>query len=129
MKAMYRDLQKQHIKQLKTEPQRRPGGEGSKQMGFVSQCLVRVKCEGEEVVTCRRLKVCLVPLFNCLPVCSTVYLSVCSTVYLSVRLSTCLFDCLSACLYMCLCVCLSVQWSKMLSCYIICRRCVPNMER
>ena len=69
MKAMYRDLQKEHIKQLKAEPQHRPGGEGNKQMGFVSQCLVRVKCEGEEVVTCRQLKVRLVALFICLASC------------------------------------------------------------
>ena len=90
MKAMYRDLQKEHIKQLKAEPQHRPGGEGNKQMGFVSQCLVRVKCEGEEVVTCRQLKVCLVRLFDCLSVC------------LFVCLSVCLFDCLSVCLSVCL---------------------------
>ena len=59
MKKMYRDLQKDHMKQLKEELGRERGGgeEGGKGKGFVSQCLVRVECEGEEEVTCGQLKV------------------------------------------------------------------------
>ena len=58
MKQMYKDLQKQHMKQLKEET--KSPQEGVKEIrskGFVSQCLLKVDYQGDTVADVDELQV------------------------------------------------------------------------
>ena len=62
MKKVYRNLQKEHMKQLKSETKSAEGsgaGGGREGRGFVARCLVKVVCTGEEKVSAEQLQVSL----------------------------------------------------------------------
>lgn len=57
---MYCDLQKAHMKQLKSEISGHKAEkklEGTKKKGFVANCLLKVTCSGEGGADVKRLKV------------------------------------------------------------------------
>ena len=51
MKKVYRDMQKEHMRQLKSECQSDARGRDREKKGFVSHCLVKVACEGAAITT------------------------------------------------------------------------------
>lgn len=49
MKKLYRDMQKEHMRQLKSECQGDSSWREKERKGFVSHCLVKVACTGGDV--------------------------------------------------------------------------------
>ena len=56
MKQLYRDMQKEQMKQLKAETHKE-GTQRTEGKGFVSNCLIRVECEEEGEITVDSLRV------------------------------------------------------------------------
>lgn len=54
---MYCDLQKAHMKQLKSETSGAKKLEGTKKKGFITNCLLKVTCSGEGGADVKQLKV------------------------------------------------------------------------
>ena len=59
MKKVYRNLQKEHMKQLKSETKPAEGSGTGGGRGFIAHCLVKVVCAGADKVMAEQLKVSL----------------------------------------------------------------------
>lgn len=63
MKQLYRQMQKEQMKQLKSESHREREGTAPQatKKPFISHCLLRVEttCDGEGAITADRLRVCV----------------------------------------------------------------------
>ena len=60
MKRVYRNLQKEQMKQLKSETKLAEGSGPRRGRGFITHCLVKVVCAGADNVMAEQLKVSLV---------------------------------------------------------------------